>query len=644
MLKVRAGVCTGDGPCDSSKLGTGKNWVTKTTPKTGLHPYIHAIAHALERKGMEKSQAIATAIATVKRWARGEGKVTDATRARARKALGEWEKLKADNKARRSITFRDLDRDSAAYQLGKLDREKGNPMMVKSEFYEFHPGDADDYPLYCAGFQADRDDLELTPDVGKKRGDWGRDLPGHHEKLLYPHVVIVGKQDEDGVWHYAVSQPMEYFEAHKAVKAYNKSLHPGTVAFWQPERHPDVEKYGGVGAVDYVPRRGMVGEWTTIGPPSGGTSHTGHTGSGDLLPVGPPKKVADRLAKPIGPHKFAGATLHHCQVCDEPVYAAMHRPLGSGSRSAHGRLYHFLQGHKSAHAHRVHELETGLLNDLKAFFDKQRGATLSRLMGKRGKTMLKRAACIRATNPTTSPSVSPQTVFTSTFWQQKLKDLLTTWFQQAASEGAASVQAHTTHTSLAKVQTVLKHRAETSAMAITGTTRDKIFEALQAGVAAGTGINGLADRVNKVFDTANAIRARMIAQTEAVGALNQAAHEYATNLQNGEVATKTWLAHHDTRTRPAHRAADGQTRPIQAPFLVGGFNMDYPGDPVAPPDLVINCRCGVAYMPPGVAMEMLPSALKGLIPPTTLAKLNDILAEQTAKAEGITVPSADMPV
>jgi hypothetical protein len=88
----RAGVCTGDGVCDPSPIGAGKNWVTKAG---GQDAYTRAFIHALIRSGHSESEAEAIAHATLKRWASGAGKVSAATRARAQKALEAWEALKA---------------------------------------------------------------------------------------------------------------------------------------------------------------------------------------------------------------------------------------------------------------------------------------------------------------------------------------------------------------------------------------------------------------------------------------------------------------------------------------------------------------------------------------------------------------------
>ena len=98
-------------------------------------------------------------------------------------------------------------------------------------------------------------------------------------------------------------------------------------------------------------------------------------------------------------------------------------------------------------------------------------------------------------------------------------------------------------------------------------------------------------------------------------ALNGSANAYASALPSSMVASKRWLAHWpptggaDPRTRDTHRGAAGQTVPVGSPFYVGGYPMQYPGDPAAPPDLTVNCRCALMFLPPGsTGDEMLAAA------------------------------------
>ena len=68
-----------------------------------LPNYVEHIAHALQRAGMEESQAIATAINAIKRWAKGDlrwGKkrITKEVIEASRRALKDWEKLKESHR------------------------------------------------------------------------------------------------------------------------------------------------------------------------------------------------------------------------------------------------------------------------------------------------------------------------------------------------------------------------------------------------------------------------------------------------------------------------------------------------------------------------------------------------------------------
>jgi hypothetical protein len=77
-----------------------KNWVEESG---GLPKYIEDIAHDLHtERGMSISRAIATAISKVKKWAAGGDDVKPDTRAKAAKAVAEWEALRAKNAARRA--------------------------------------------------------------------------------------------------------------------------------------------------------------------------------------------------------------------------------------------------------------------------------------------------------------------------------------------------------------------------------------------------------------------------------------------------------------------------------------------------------------------------------------------------------------
>lgn len=65
----------------------------------------------------------------------------------------------------------------------------------------------------------------------------------------------------------------------------------------------------------------------------------------------------------------------------------------------------------------------------------------------------------------------------------------------------------------------------------------------------------------------------------------------------GVTHTKEWVTVGDSRVRPAHRIADGQTRVITDPFNVMGQKLMYPGDTSlgATMENIVNCRCSAVY-------------------------------------------------
>lgn len=96
-----------------------------------------------------------------------------------------------------------------------------------------------------------------------------------------------------------------------------------------------------------------------------------------------------------------------------------------------------------------------------------------------------------------------------------------------------------------------------------------------------------------------ASKSNTVAQTEGdrwVQAATLSAGYYLERT-TGRRYQKTWYDRDDKLVRPAHAAADGQTRLLNASFNVGGYPMMYPKDPTAPPQLVVNCRCGMRISP-----------------------------------------------
>lgn len=85
-------------------------------------------------------------------------------------------------------------------------------------------------------------------------------------------------------------------------------------------------------------------------------------------------------------------------------------------------------------------------------------------------------------------------------------------------------------------------------------------------------------------------RVRNIVKNEICILANAMRHE---DLKKSGQKTHTWMTFRDEKVRATHRLADMQTKPIDEPFIIGGFGMMFPGDSSlgAPPQEIINCRC-----------------------------------------------------
>ena len=99
------------------------------------------------------------------------------------------------------------------------------------------------------------------------------------------------------------------------------------------------------------------------------------------------------------------------------------------------------------------------------------------------------------------------------------------------------------------------------------------------------------------FNRYSQYQAERLVRTEATAAANFAQTQAAQTIFSPDQMQKEWIASFDDRTRDTHSEADGQIVMANNPFLVGGQEMMFPGDPAGGAAEVINCRCSVAYFP-----------------------------------------------
>jgi uncharacterized protein with gpF-like domain len=129
---------------------------------------------------------------------------------------------------------------------------------------------------------------------------------------------------------------------------------------------------------------------------------------------------------------------------------------------------------------------------------------------------------------------------------------------------------------------------------VTETKRRQIIRAVEDGYRTGATLPEVAAGVRAVIPTIARWSADAIARTETHGAANYGSNEAAA--ETGLPLRREWLAAKDERTRESHAEADGQIVGMDEPFAVGESFLMYPGDPNAPPEEVVNCRCVLGYI------------------------------------------------
>lgn len=122
--------------------------------------------------------------------------------------------------------------------------------------------------------------------------------------------------------------------------------------------------------------------------------------------------------------------------------------------------------------------------------------------------------------------------------------------------------------------------------------KTQVSSIMTQSIVQGEDIPTIASRISSELPTRNrnaAIRDARTMTTSAQNGGREDAYKRAAGM--GIEFEERWVATLDGRTRHAHRLLDGQKKSVGGVFTVDGYELEFPGDPKAPPYLVYNCRC-----------------------------------------------------
>lgn len=131
---------------------------------------------------------------------------------------------------------------------------------------------------------------------------------------------------------------------------------------------------------------------------------------------------------------------------------------------------------------------------------------------------------------------------------------------------------------------------------------DRLNREMETWLRSKKSVDDLIDRIRRVTEMSYN-QARRVAQTERTRVQGQARYEAIKELNrqlgHRRKYRKEWIARRDDRTRDTHAEISGTVQYADRYFVMSsGAKLMYPGDPHAPPEEIINCRCYIRKIAP----------------------------------------------
>ncbi|MER5301320.1 phage portal protein [Streptomyces lasiicapitis] len=179
-------------------------------------------------------------------------------------------------------------------------------------------------------------------------------------------------------------------------------------------------------------------------------------------------------------------------------------------------------------------------------------------------------------------------------WQEETASTLGPILHQTAATVAASLSRSMTGSATVPAGAVAAALAATSmaGSAVTALLSD-LADALDTAQREPGTLDDLTSAVTAFYRARTAKFIALLAESCAVATVNGAADAAAESA--GPAVLRTWQTRGDARVRSAHQELSGITLPAGTPYTVRGSTLRYPGDPFAPADLTVSCRCRLHY-------------------------------------------------
>jgi HK97 family phage portal protein len=223
--------------------------------------------------------------------------------------------------------------------------------------------------------------------------------------------------------------------------------------------------------------------------------------------------------------------------------------------------------------------------------------TLERYYERQQRVISEKASGAKSRKAISSKTLDIEAIFDSEVWAKQLNEDVRPMLKAIATDAvelAAQKTGMPAEVEESEIDKVVDEQIERMQKA-NSTTKEEIAAALIIAMAMGDDedrIGLLKAALAAIFANLLGKRKRVIAEQEAQTAYN--AGTYLSGIQMGG-GTKTWVTRRDSRVRGEHMLIHGKTVNIKDAFSVDGSSLRFPGDPLAPISLTINCRCRLKF-------------------------------------------------
>jgi HK97 family phage portal protein len=223
--------------------------------------------------------------------------------------------------------------------------------------------------------------------------------------------------------------------------------------------------------------------------------------------------------------------------------------------------------------------------------------TLERYYERQQRVISEKASGAKSRKALSAKTLEIEAIFDSEVWAKQLNEDVRPMLKAIATDAVALAAQKTgmpAEVEESEVDKVVDEQIERMEKA-NSTTKEEIAAALIIAMAMGDDedrIGLLKAALSAIFANLLGKRKRVIAEQEAQTAHN--AGTYLSGIQMGG-GTKTWVTRRDSRVRGEHMLIHGKTVNMKDAFSVNGSSLRFPGDPLAPVGLTINCRCRLKF-------------------------------------------------